>query len=215
MSPALFLVASYLIGALPSAYLAGRARGVDLREHGSGNLGATNTFRVLGAGIAIPVLLFDLVKGFIPVFLFGLWDGAPWGWTLAYGAAAIVGHIFPVYLGFRGGKGVATAAGVFLALSPTAVGVALLAWLGALAAWRTVSLASITAALTLAAALLTTETRVPVVVLGCAVSLFVVVAHRANIGRILRGVEPRIGRRRVSDGPKVENVEQGMGDDDG
>ena len=89
MIPGLLLLASYLLGAIPTGYLAGRwTRGIDLREHGSGNLGATNTFRVLGARIAAPVMLVDVAKGFIPAALFPLWDGVPeWGWALAYGAA--------------------------------------------------------------------------------------------------------------------------------
>ncbi|HEV2131480.1 MAG TPA: glycerol-3-phosphate 1-O-acyltransferase PlsY, partial [Longimicrobiaceae bacterium] len=191
MSPWLWLVASYLLGSIPSSYLAGRwARGIDLREHGSGNLGATNTFRVLGARAAVPVMLFDVFKGFAPVWFFPLWDGdARWTWALAYGAAAIIGHIFSIYMRFRGGKGVATAAGVFLALAPTAVGVAALVWAVAVGLFRMVSLASLAAAVTLILMLLAVERRTPVLVLGIAVSAFVIFAHRANIGRILRGEE--------------------------
>ena len=113
------LLAAYLIGAVPTSYLIGRmARGIDLREHGSGNLGATNAFRVLGWRLALPVLLIDVFKGWFPAFVFPRLDGAGWEWALAYGAAAILGHVFSVYVNFKGGKGVATGAGVFLALAP-------------------------------------------------------------------------------------------------
>ena len=144
----------------------------------------------------------DIAKGFVPVHFFVRWDGSPlWTWALAYGAAAIVGHVFSVYMRFRGGKGVATAAGVFLALSPVAVLVALLVWLGVLAGSRMVSLASICAALTLIAALVVTESRPSVMALGILVAAFVVYAHRANIGRIVRGEEHRFGRSGTKPGP--------------
>jgi acyl phosphate:glycerol-3-phosphate acyltransferase len=189
----LLVLAAYLVGSFPSSYLAGRlARGIDLREHGSGNLGATNTFRVLGARLAAPVMILDVLKGFAPVALFPLWDGrTAWSWVLAYGAAAIVGHVFSVFTSFRGGKGVATAAGVFLALAPAAMAPALLAWLIVLFASRMVSLASLVAAMTLLISLLLLEDRQAVQLLGTAVAAFVIYAHRANIGRIARGEEHR------------------------
>jgi acyl phosphate:glycerol-3-phosphate acyltransferase len=195
--PWLWVLASYLLGAIPSSYIAGRlARGIDLREHGSGNLGATNTFRVLGPRVAAPVMVADMAKGFVPAALFPQLDGtAAWAWALAYGAAAILGHVFPIYMRFRGGKGVATATGVFLALSPVAVGFALAAWLIVLRAGRMVSLASIVAAAVLVVALILTESRPEVMTLGIFVAAFVIYAHRSNIGRIVRGEEHRFGRR--------------------
>ncbi|HEU0052256.1 MAG TPA: glycerol-3-phosphate 1-O-acyltransferase PlsY [Longimicrobium sp.] len=202
MSPWLFLVLSYLWGAIPASYVAGRlVRGIDLRQHGSGNLGATNTFRVLGPKVAAPVMAFDILKGFLPVFLFARWDAAaagPWDlrWKLAYGAAAIIGHVFSVYVGFKGGKGVATSAGVFLALAPLPVGVGLLVWLVVLRATRMVSAASISAAAALGVLLLFVPgIEKEVRILGWAVVLFVIFAHRSNIGRILKGTEPRFGSR--------------------
>jgi acyl phosphate:glycerol-3-phosphate acyltransferase len=116
-----------------------------------------------------------------------------WRWALGYGAAAIVGHVLPVYMGFRGGKGVATATGVFLALSPVAVGVALGAWLLVLRVGRMVSLASIVAAVILVSALVVTESRPQVLTLGIIVATFVIYAHRGNVRRILRGEEYRFG----------------------
>ena len=206
MSPAVWIVASYLLGAVPASLLAGRwARGVDLRTVGSGNLGATNAFRVLGPRVAAPVMLFDLLKGWFPVWLFPRLDAsADWRWALGYGTAAILGHVFSIFAGFRGGKGVATGAGVFLALAPAAVAVAFAAWL--LVVWRTrwVSVASMVAALTLAATLAVTEQRTEVFVAGTAVALFVVWAHRKNIGRLIRGEERRIGRSPQGAAPRPE-----------
>jgi glycerol-3-phosphate acyltransferase PlsY len=197
MTAWLLLAASYLLGSIPSSFLAARwTRGIDLREHGSGNLGATNTFRVLGARIAAPVMVFDVLKGFLPILLFPRWDDrAAWSWALAYGAAAILGHMFSVYMKFRGGKGVATAGGVFLALSPTAVLAALIVWLILLRGWRMVSLASIGAAVTLMIALAVTEERRSVLALGVVIALLVIYAHRRNIGRIVRGEEYRFGSK--------------------
>lgn len=198
MNPWLLLLISYLIGAIPSSYIAGRLmRGVDLRTRGSGNLGASNTFRVLGSWIAAPVMVFDVLKGWFPTWVFPLLDASPvWEWGLAYGAAAILGHVFPVYLRFRGGKGVATAAGVFLALAPSAVLTALLVWLIVLAIFRMVSLASLAAAVAIVFVLLAIETRPPVIWLGVAIAGFVIFAHRSNIGRIMRGEEYRFGSDR-------------------
>lgn len=203
MTAWLLLAASYLLGSIPSSYLAARwTRGIDLREHGSGNLGATNTFRVLGPRIAAPVMVFDVMKGFLPTLLFPRWDGsAVWSWALLYGAAAILGHMFSVYMHFRGGKGVATAGGVFLALAPQAVLPALVVWLVMLRIWRMVSLASIGAAITLIVALAVTEDRMPVLVLGVVVASLVIYAHRRNIGRIIRGEEFRFGSKPHEEAP--------------
>ena len=205
--PLLWVVVSYLWGAIPASYVAGRlARGIDLRRHGSGNLGATNTFRVLGAKVAAPVMVFDVLKGFLPVILFSAlgagWDGTgDWRWGLAYGAAAIVGHVFSIYMAFKGGKGVATSAGVFLALAPMAVGIGLLTWLIVLRTTRMVSAGSVAAALVVMAMLLMPFSHVPaeVKILGCAICLFVVFAHRSNIQRILNGPESRFGSGKKPD----------------
>jgi glycerol-3-phosphate acyltransferase PlsY len=200
VSPWLLVVASYLIGAIPASYIAGRmARGIDLRGHGSGNLGATNTFRVLGAKVAAPVMVFDILKGTFPVVAFGQWDasGTDPRWALAYGAAAIVGHVYSIYMGFRGGKGVATSAGVFLGLAPLALGIGLAVWLIVLKGMRMVSAASILAALAVGVALVVTPVSPEEVrYLGFAVVAFVIFAHRSNIGRIMAGTEPRFGEKK-------------------
>jgi glycerol-3-phosphate acyltransferase PlsY len=206
---ALLVVVAYLVGSTPSSYLAGKwTRGIDLRQHGSGNLGSTNTFRVLGPRIAAPVMVVDVLKGFAPAALFPQLDGRLSGyWALAYGAAAILGHVFSVYTRFKGGKGVATAAGVFLALAPAAVLPAIAVWLVVLAAWRMVSLASVSAALTLIIALLLLEHRPAVRVLGAAVATFVIFAHRSNLRRIARGEEYRFGQPRPAV-PKAAPVKE-------
>src|SRR5205807_7847309 len=117
---------------IPSAYIAGKLRGVDLRQHGSGNLGATNVVRVLGPRIGGVVFLADVLKGFLPVFLLPIYTETlqPGVWALVYGAAAILGHVKPIFLlGKGGGKGVATASGVVLALAPGAMLVSMTAWM--------------------------------------------------------------------------------------
>jgi glycerol-3-phosphate acyltransferase PlsY len=200
--PLLFVLVSYLWGAIPASWMAGKLRGVDLRQHGSGNLGATNTFRVLGAKVAAPVMVFDVLKGFLPVLLFTRWDGTgDWRWGLAYGAAAIVGHVFSIYMRFRGGKGVATSAGVFLAEAPLAVGVGLVVWLVVLAATRMVSAASVAAAAVVGVLLLLPLSHLPIEirVLGCAICAFVIFAHRSNLRRILDGTESRFGGKKTEE----------------
>lgn len=206
--PLLFVLLSYLWGAVPASYFAGKlARGIDLRQHGSGNLGATNTFRVLGARVAAPVMVFDVLKGFLPVILFERIDGTPdWRWGLAYGAAAVIGHVFPVYMRFKGGKGVATSAGVFLAEAPLQLGIGVAVWLVVLRATRMVSAASVSAAIVVAALLLVIPPAHPeITILGCAICLFVVFAHRSNLKRIVNGTESRFGRSRPA-GTTVESA---------
>jgi acyl phosphate:glycerol-3-phosphate acyltransferase len=198
VTPWLLVAASYLLGAIPASYIAGRmAKGIDLREHGSGNLGATNTFRVLGAKVAAPVMVFDILKGTLPVVAFSQWDGSPdWRWELAYGAAAIVGHVFSVYMRFKGGKGVATSAGVFGALAPLPLWTGVLVWLIVLKTMRMVSAGSVLAALTVGVLVWVVPTRTEVRLLGMAIVAFVIFAHRSNIGRIMRGEEPRFGAKK-------------------
>jgi acyl phosphate:glycerol-3-phosphate acyltransferase len=195
--PALLVLAAYFIGAFPTSYVVGRAvRGIDLREHGSGNLGATNAFRVLGWKAATPIFILDIAKGFLPVFAFSRIDGSGLiHWALAYGTAAIVGHVFSVYVGFRGGKGVATGAGVFLALAPAAVLGGLVLWLVLVLATGYVSLGSIAAAAALPVLVALTGAPVEVLALSVALAVFVIYAHRANMRRLARGEEHRFRRR--------------------
>lgn len=196
MIPVLLLIAAYLIGAFPTSYLMGYAlRGIDLREHGSGNLGATNAFRVLGWRAATPIFIVDIAKGFFPTLLFPAFDGrATLGWMMAYGAATILGHVFSVFIGFRGGKGVATGFGVFLALAPTAVLGSLVLWTVLVITTGYVSLASVAAAAALPLLVAATGGRLPILLLALALGAFVIYAHRANLGRLQRGEEHRFKR---------------------
>lgn len=194
----LFLVLAYLLGSIPTSYVVSRtSHGIDLRKHGSGNLGATNAFRVLGWRAAMPVIIVDVGKGWVPTALFPLWDGAPaLEWALAYGAAAILGHVFSAFVAFRGGKGVATSAGVFMALAPWAVLVGGVVWTVVVVLTRTVSLGSLLAAVVLPIAVFATGEPLLELWLSIALSAFVIYAHRSNIGRLLRGEENRITRSR-------------------
>ena len=198
MTAALLLLAAYLIGAFPTSYIVARlTRGIDLREHGSGNLGATNAFRVLGWRAAAPIFIVDVAKGFLPVFFFPRMNGSESIlWALAYGAAAIVGHMFSIYVRFKGGKGVATGAGVFLALAPFAALGSLVIWSLFVFGTGYVSLASIISAATLPLLIALSGAPGSVLALSIALATFVIYAHRANVRRLLRGEEHRFGRKR-------------------
>jgi glycerol-3-phosphate acyltransferase PlsY len=194
----LWLVASYFVGAIPTSYLAGRLfRGIDLREHGSKNLGATNVYRTLGWKYAVPVGLVDVAKGAVPVLVFAPQVSASELFALACGIAAIVGHVFSVFVRFRGGKGVATAAGVMLGLAPMALGAVLVLWLVTLKLSGYVSLASIAAAAVfpLAVYLLERPDRPEILWLDALVAAAIIWLHRTNIRRLLNGTESRFGRR--------------------
>ena len=192
------LVLSYLLGSIPTSYWVGRAvYGVDLRTQGSGNLGATNTFRVLGWKAALPVFIVDVTKGFIQAFWFPQLESAPWPWAIAYGAAAILGHVFSIWVKFRGGKGIATSAGVFLGVAPWAVLCGFAVWAATVATTRIVSLASMLAALTIPVAvwfLPPPEGGTILQWFTIALAAFVIWAHRDNVRRLLRGEEHRFGR---------------------
>jgi acyl phosphate:glycerol-3-phosphate acyltransferase len=195
--PALLVLAAYFIGAFPTSYVVGRAaRDIDLRQHGSGNLGATNAFRVLGWKAALPIFVSDIAKGFIPTFFFTRIDATPLAsWALAYGAAAIIGHVFSIYVGFRGGKGVATGAGVFLALAPLAVLVGLGIWLVLVVVTGYVSVGSIVAAAALPLLVARIGAAPETLALSVVLAAFVIYAHRTNIRRLARGDEHRFRRR--------------------
>lgn len=200
MHPAIGVVLGYLLGSIPFAYLAGRiTRGIDLREHGSGNLGATNVYRTLGWKVAAVVFLCDVLKGALPVlFVLHFTAGAHlYLWAIAAGIAAIAGHAKPVFLLWRGGgKGVATATGVFLALAPVPTLVAVATWLAVVAVTGYVSLGSLLAAIALPVAIATLlGVHATVFPVSVAIAGFVFWSHRANIGRLRRGEEHRFGRK--------------------
>ena len=201
ISAPLLVLAAYAAGAIPTAFWTGKLHGKDLRTLGSCNLGATNVQRVLGWGAAIPVGLFDIFKGFAPVWWFPQLDDrtAPW-WTVAYGGAAIVGHVFSFWVRFRGGKGVATSGGVLLAVAPLAAAVGLGVWLVTLLVSRMVSVASMAAAVAVPVAGFFLDPGPAVMIFLVLMAVFVVWAHRSNIRRLLAGEEPRIDRRREGGG---------------
>ncbi len=214
LSDVLWIVVGYVAGATPFALLLGWARGVDVRRVGSGNVGATNVGRVLGRKWGILCFVLDVLKGLLPVLGAGaamgylqqsdsLTAGAAWKW-LAVGAAAVLGHVFPIWLRFRGGKGVATSLGVLLGFWPTLTlpGLAaLVTWAAVLAVGRYISLASVAAAVTLPFYLLavarvtgqTLEQIQPFLLVVVLLALLVVVRHRSNLSRLMAGTEPKIG----------------------
>ncbi|MBL8986929.1 MAG: glycerol-3-phosphate 1-O-acyltransferase PlsY [Gemmatimonadetes bacterium] len=197
MSLAVWLVASYLVGAIPTSYWVARvAKGIDLRTVGSGNLGATNVYRTLGWRYAIPVALVDIAKGVVPVLIFGPRASDGLWIPLLLGLAAVVGHVFSPFVGFKGGKGVATAAGVVLGIAPLATLVSLATWVAVVRLTGYVSLGSILAALVLPPATwLLDPTARPVVGLFSGLALFIVAMHRKNIERLRAGTENRFGSR--------------------
>lgn len=194
----LLVAAAYAAGAVPASYWIGRfVYGKDLRRLGSGNLGATNAYRMLGPGAGATVVVFDAFKGFAPAWWFPRWDGqeAAW-WAAAYGGAAVVGHVFSFWVRFRGGKGVATSAGVLGALAPGALAAGFGVWVLVAAATRLVSLASVAAALAVPVAAWLLPGVDPVVqAFLTLMALFVVWAHRSNLRRIRDGTEDRAERR--------------------
>ncbi|PYO96443.1 MAG: acyl-phosphate glycerol 3-phosphate acyltransferase [Gemmatimonadetes bacterium] len=198
MNAVLAILAAYLLGATPTSYIAGKlGRGIDLREHGSKNLGATNVYRVLGWRYAIPVALIDAAKGAIPVVILGAWANGPAWFSVALGLAAVMGHIFSPYVGFKGGKGVATAAGMFLALAPLAVVISLPIWMAALWLSGYVSVASLAVAVLFPAWVwLTTRDQPYAVWAAVALAVIIVYSHRHNIQRLRNGTENRFRTRK-------------------
>jgi len=195
---AVMLVLAYLIGATPTSYIAGKlGKGIDLRQHGSNNLGATNVYRVLGWTYAIPVGVIDMLKGAVPVVILGPWSNGPAWFTVALGLAAVLGHMFSPYVRFRGGKGVATAAGMFLALAPLAIGISLLIWILALWLSGYVSVASLTVAVLFPLWVRLTVPDQPYTFWASLVlALLIIYAHRANIQRLRAGTEHRFRTRK-------------------
>lgn len=195
-------VVAYLIGSPPTGYLAGRLRGLDIRQHGSGNIGATNVFRVLGRTAGIIVLLLDAFKGaasvlFAPLLVSSIIPSAAASNSLAVAAAlgGILGHNYTCWLGFKGGKGIATSAGVLAALVPAAGAIVLSLWLVVFYFSRYVSLASIAAASALPLATWATTSDLTRLGLTIVVGALAVWKHRPNIQRLMKGTENRFGKK--------------------
>jgi glycerol-3-phosphate acyltransferase PlsY len=194
----LIIAGGYLIGSIPFGVVVVKLfRGEDIRKQGSGNIGASNVWRAYGRWLGVPVALLDVAKGFVPA-LIGVKLGGEWVGVLA-GAAAMLGHARPIWLGFsKGGKMVATAGGVVLALAPLAAGICLLVWLATFVLFRYASLASLVAAVALPIFCLLLGEPWPTVIFATVASLAVIALHRQNIGRLLHGTESRFTRDKGS-----------------
>ncbi|MGI9952865.1 glycerol-3-phosphate 1-O-acyltransferase PlsY [Moorellaceae bacterium AZ2] len=190
----LVLLMAYLLGSVPTAYVVARYfKGFDIRRRGSGNIGATNAFRTMGTGPGLAVLAVDVLKGTIPVLL-GRAVGGDWLAVLA-GLAAMAGHNWSIFLSFHGGRGVATAAGVFLALTPIALFWAFIVWLFVLLSTRYVSLSSVVAAASAPVLLLILHGPLPYFLFTLVAAGIIIYRHRPNIKRLLAGREPKLGER--------------------
>ncbi|MEO8578167.1 MAG: glycerol-3-phosphate 1-O-acyltransferase PlsY [Gemmatimonadales bacterium] len=197
MHPLVGVLISYLVGSIPFAYFAGKAKGIDLREHGSGNLGATNAVRVLGKRIGGAVYVADTLKGMLPPLLLPphIDSSRPELWAIAFGIAAILGHVKPIFLlGQGGGKGVATAGGVFFGLAPIPAIIAFTCFAASLAITRYASVGSMIAAVVLPVAVFSFYGPTVLFAISCAVGLFVFWTHRGNIARLRNGTEPKFGK---------------------
>lgn len=205
---AVLLIGSYLLGSIPFGYLAGRLGGIDIRQVGSGNVGATNVVRVLGKIYGYPVFALDVLKGFAAVKIsMSMTPGPPPQWNSAEiagilaGMSSVLGHLYPPWLNFKGGKGVATAGGVLLALMPIATLIGAAIWIIVFWLTRYVSLASVTAAVLLPIVILVVSwqdqnRKKPLVYSSVCVAALVVWRHRSNLSRLMRGTEPRFARKR-------------------
>jgi acyl phosphate:glycerol-3-phosphate acyltransferase len=186
----LIVIAAYLIGSIPTGLLLGKAFGVDIRTTGSGNIGATNVYRTLGRKVGVMTLVGDCLKGLVPVVA-AQQMGLPDLGIALVGLAAFLGHVYTVFLGFKGGKGVATALGVFLGLSPLAVLVTLAIFVLVLVKWRYVSLGSIVAAVAMPVIVAVLDRRISIIAVTAVISCLVIHKHRENIRRLQAGTESK------------------------
>jgi acyl phosphate:glycerol-3-phosphate acyltransferase len=201
------LLACYLLGSIPIGLIVGKLRGIDIRQHGSGNIGASNVLRMLGRGPAAVVFIGDTLKGLVPVLVCrALFDNPLL--TVMAGLLSLLGHNCSIFLTFRGGKGVATSLGVVIGIHPIIAGIAFSIWLILLAIWRYISVASIFAAASVSVMMwlsgvclnkpVPTEYRAFAVAAG----IFILAKHRSNIARLRAGCEPKIGQT-----PKTQEVQ--------
>jgi glycerol-3-phosphate acyltransferase PlsY len=188
----LILLVAYLVGAIPCGVLLTRLVGAgDVRQSGSGNIGATNVYRVAGRRLGLLTLVGDTLKGVLPVACVLSFSELPTQQVSLVAAATFLGHLYPVYIGFKGGKGVATALGIYLVLAPLAVCVALLLFIALLWKWRYVSLASITSAAAIPLVAYLLDPRPVFLAVSLFISGMVIVRHHQNIRRLLAGTENR------------------------
>jgi glycerol-3-phosphate acyltransferase PlsY len=197
----------YLLGSIPAGYLVGRIAGIDIRNAGSGNIGATNVVRVLGKRYGYPVFAIDFLKGLTAVLIaiavarhVGLTEQWPQTFGVTAGVGGVIGHTFPIWLGFKGGKGVATSVGVIFGLMPVAALMVLGVWVLTFELSRYVSVASIIAALALPITVLFVSQRqhsdgAVVFYFSLCLTAVIILRHRSNLGRLMRGTEPRFRRK--------------------
>lgn len=190
------IAAGYLLGSIPFAFLLSRRRGIDLRKVGSGNVGATNVMRTMGVPAAVAAMCLDGFKGALAVLLAQRLTAGV-GTPVWAGFASVVGHIYPIWLGFRGGKGVATAAGVFAVLAPVSLAIAGIVFVGAVSITRYVSVGSLAGTATLAAATAVSDAPVVVAAGALLTAILIVQRHRGNLSRLRAGTERRVGQRVV------------------
>ena len=193
------LIAAYILGSIPTSYIMGKLiKGIDIRDFGSGNVGATNALRILGTKIGVFTLIIDIGKGFLAVNIARIIIPEPTDLIIiTTGLFAIIGHIFTIFLKFKGGKGVATSAGVFIALVPVPIAIALFVFIITVWLSKFVSLGSILAALTLFISELVINirnsfTQIEILVFTFIVALFIIIRHKANIQRLINGNENKI-----------------------
>jgi glycerol-3-phosphate acyltransferase PlsY len=184
----ILVIIAYFLGSIPTGLLLARAAGVDIRASGSGNIGATNVYRTLGRSVGVMTLVGDCLKGLLPV-LAARYLGLSDLWIAAVGLAAFLGHVYTIFLGFKGGKGVATALGVFLGVAPLAVGGALAVFIVVVWKTRYISLGSITAAAVIPGLVAVIDRRPPLVLMSVVIAALVVWKHRENIQRLRAGTE--------------------------
>jgi glycerol-3-phosphate acyltransferase PlsY len=189
-----WIIASYLLGSVPTGLVLARLKGRDPRTTGSGNIGATNVMRAAGKVLGIATLVGDIAKGFFPTWL-AIYVHQPQWVVAAAGLAAFAGHLFPVYLRFKGGKGIATALGVFLALNSLAVAVTVIVFAVILAGSRYVSLGSLIGTALMPLLLIWMRAPNAYVLLSLVMAVLIVIKHRSNIARLLSGTENKIGKK--------------------
>ncbi len=192
--PIVWIIASYLLGSVPTGLVLAGLKGRDPRTTGSGNIGATNVMRAAGKALGIATLLGDIAKGFFPTWL-AIYFNQPQWLVAAAGLAAFAGHLFPVYLRLHGGKGIATALGVFLALNALAVGVLVLVFAVILAGTRYVSLGSLIGTALMPVLLIWMKAPNAYVLLSLIMAVLIIIKHRSNITRLLSGTENKIGKK--------------------
>lgn len=193
MEKIILLLLSYLLGSIPTAYIIGRMKGIDIRNHGSGNIGATNVYRVLGWKLGIITFLIDVIKGFLPTYISMKITQNPYI-TISCGISAIIGHVFTIFLNFKGGKGVATSTGVFLAIATYQVIISLLIFIIIVRIWGFVSLATLISTLFFTIISFISNIRIEFKYFTAFTAVIIFLTHLPNIKRLLTGKELKYNR---------------------